>query len=44
MICTCGKCGKEAEIVCLVDDIPWCEECLMKALGPSELFGEKKED
>lgn len=33
LVCTCGKCGKQAEIVCFVDDVPWCEECLSKALG-----------
>lgn len=31
--CRCGKCGKQAEIVCFVDDVPWCEECLSNALG-----------
>lgn len=33
MICKCEKCGKEVEIVCFVDDEPWCEECFVKALG-----------
>ncbi len=32
MICKCVKCGNVAEIVCLVDEEPWCEECFIKAL------------
>lgn len=34
MICKCGKCGGQFEIVCLVDDVPYCERCLLAALGP----------
>lgn len=30
----CAKCGKETEIVCFVDDEPWCEGCLNIALDP----------
>lgn len=33
MLCKCAKCKKEAEIICFVDDRPWCEECLDRALG-----------
>lgn len=29
----CAKCGQEKEIVCTVDDKPWCEECFDKAMG-----------
>ena len=29
----CGKCGEVKEIVCLVDDVPYCEDCLLKAMG-----------
>lgn len=32
MICKCGKCGKENEIVCLVNEIPYCEDCFLAAL------------
>ena len=37
----CGKCGKSSEIVCLVDGVPYCEQCLSFALGvePSEEGG-----
>ena len=31
-ICACGKCGKTSEIVCLVDDVPYCEACFLGAL------------
>ena len=33
MICKCGKCGKTKEIVCLVDDVPYCEDCFLAAMG-----------
>lgn len=31
-ICACGKCGKTSEIVCLVDDVPYCEACFLGAM------------
>lgn len=33
MIRKCGKCGKVREIVVLVDDLPYCEDCFIAALG-----------
>lgn len=39
MTCKCAKCGKESEIVCFVDDAPWCEQCLDKALGTPQKDG-----
>lgn len=33
MIDKCGKCGKVREIVVLVDDLPYCEDCAITALG-----------
>lgn len=32
----CGKCGEVKEIVCLVDDVPYCEDCFLKAMGIEE--------
>lgn len=35
----CGKCGEVkaiVRIVCLVDDVPYCEDCFLKALGIEE--------
>ena len=29
----CGKCGETKEIVCLVDDVPYCEDCFLAAMG-----------
>lgn len=43
MICKCAKCGEESEIVCFVDDEPWCEGCLNKALGPLPEDAESEE-
>lgn len=28
----CGKCGETKEIVCLVDDVPYCEDCFLAAM------------
>ena len=36
MICECGKCGKIKEIVCLVDGVPYCNECFLIAMGADE--------
>lgn len=33
MIYKCGKCGKVREIVVLVDNLPYCEDCAITALG-----------
>ena len=33
MIYKCGKCGKVREIAVLVDDLPYCEDCAIAALG-----------
>lgn len=31
--CCCGKCGQKKENVCVVDGVPYCEDCFIKALG-----------
>lgn len=32
MICKCTKCGQEKEVAAYVDDLPWCESCLLAAM------------
>lgn len=41
MICKCGKCKKTKEIVCFVDDVPYCEDCFLVAMGMSVNMMEK---
>lgn len=38
----CGKCGKKKQIICTINEVPYCEDCFLAALGEEPSDGEQE--